>query len=143
MDQKIKSLLGKQVIETCQNTKGYFSLIFVVPKNRRGVKTNHQCEISKLLSSCTAFQNGKYILPSRHYETGGLNGKNRPLRCLFQCEDFSLPSQVPQVSIERSGLSILGPPIWFGQSSKGFFEDYARSSEPSERERDKASAIPG
>ena len=95
MDQEVKNLLGKQVIETYQNTMGYFSPIFVVPKKgERWRPIINLKSLNRYLHVHHLKMENVYSVPENMKQ--GLYGKNRPPRCLFQCKDLSLPAQVPQ-----------------------------------------------
>ena len=112
----------KNAIESTVSTKGFFSSMFTVPKNRWRLETDNQSQVPQFLPGSLSFQNGEQRKSERCITGRRLHGKDRPRGCLPFSASSSGTSRFPEVLLETKNVPVQIPTIQPGYSTKSLHE---------------------
>ena len=105
--EELALLVSKGAITRLEPTTpvaGFYSTVFLVPREGGSVETGHQPQSPQLVGSTTTFQDGGYSHLKRAASQERLASQVGPEGCLLHCPD---PSGSPEVPSVRSGTGSL------------------------------------
>ena len=98
---------------------GFLQSAIFGAKTKRQMATSNRSFSVKQISDRAAFPNGNCEVHSKLLNKGGMDYVHRFNGCILSFADQKKVSEVFQVSLSRSGISIPGDALWVGNSSFG------------------------
>ena len=71
--------------------------------------------------SCTSFSYVHYKLSAEYHVKRRLRVQNRPAGCILSCTDSAKQQEVPQVCLQKRGVSVSGTSLWSEHSPSDFY----------------------
>ena len=87
----------------------------------RRVASSNRFKKSERSHLCTSFSYVHYKLSAKYHAKRRLHVQDRPAGCVLSCANPSKQQEVPQVCLQKQGLSVLGTSLQSEHSPSGFY----------------------
>ena len=121
IDQEVQELLAKQAVhfvsKNSQNTQGFISSLFVVPKKGGGSPASNKPKTLEHFPALRTLQNGVNKHAKRSPKKRRLFSENRLKGCISDSAGLEGTPKVPSISLEGLPPGVRLPPLWSGECS--------------------------